>query len=650
MLILCDRLTLNVCAELVRLRVRGLSGNRASSVQVLDPASNTVWHRTLRALMKLLGFNVAQAKFFAGHLKSSTGEAVSIAAIRCAQDNSVGAAESVIESSSFLSKLNAVWGRNTIRLHLAKSIWDTMLDVGSRSFVASALARDVGAEKAILLVARPHNFPESYLVDLHSNLELRFYSPGFGLKRTGRLYLILWLLRSHFKELKWRTGAQVHRLLRRQKSNGIDANDSASLLLIQESEISLDRSFRTQPHWLFESEARQQFQTYILEKPFFDAPSANNVDIEDQGIHLVSNKDIALTRQHRPALPVQIRLSKALRQCLIKSLFGGSGPQAAATVRLSQLFFVAIRMADFCRQANVKAFMTCENYYTEVDAVQLIASELGIHTLSYQFANTGNTGPISSTNGDSMFMISALYHEQYSRNGIRPDSLKDIGYPYETSFHLVRERAQKCRTKMEKAGAKFIICYFDENSTVEPYGDISPADHIRDLLALMQLVLEDPSVGLVVKTKLLRTSPRFIDEISAVRKSVEATGRYVELMHGIRRNIIFPAEAALSADLAIGQAVGSTAVLESALAGTRGILLNPYGITGANDYLYAKANIIYPSLAEALEAVRAFREGAPEQKDLGDWSPIIDQFDPVRDGQAGHRMRAALEQAVMGID
>ena len=321
----------------------------------------------------------------------------------------------------------------------------------------------------------------------------------------------------------------------------------------------------------------------------------------------------------------------------------------AATVRLSLLFYVANRMTDFCRQASIKAFMTCENYYIEVDAVQLIALDLGIHTLSYQFANTGNTGPITSTNGDTMLMISGLYHEQYSRNGIYPDSFKDIGYPYETSFQLVRERAQKCRAKMEKAGAKFVICYFDENSsTAGNYGSISPADHIRDLLALMQLVLDDPSVGLVIKALLIEASPRFIDEISAVRKSVEATGRYVELMYGIRRNIVFPAEAALCADLAIGHAEGATAVLEAALTGTRGILLNPYGITGANDSLYAKANIIYPSLVEAVEAIRAFREGAPEQRDLGDWSLIIDQFDPIRDGQAGHRMRAALEQAMTG--
>ena len=644
----CDRLTLKVCVELVRMRAGGLSRSRARSVQILDLFPSKIWNSALKAMLNLMGIKVEQARFFSGHLKSATGEAASVAAIHWAQNASFKAAEEIVDSSDFLSNLNAAWGRNTIRLHIAKSLCYTMSEAGMRVFVASALAREAGADRAVVLLVRPTDFPSSYLTGLCSNLEVRFHSPGLRLFRTGRLYLIFWLIRSHFTELKWRTATQIQRLLGHGTSSSIEDNGPKSVLLMQESEVSLDRSYRTQPHWLFEDGERPQFRTYILKNFSVSMDPVDDFGLKNHGIHVVSKKDIALTRRRRLTLPVQMRLSQALRNCVVKSLLGRSGPQTTATVRLSLLFFVAIRMTDFCRQANIKAFMTCNNYHAEVDAVQLIAKELGIHVLSYQFANSGNTVPVLIANSDTMLMVSDHYHRHYTHNGIGPKFFVNIGYPYESSFQFVRDRAKKCRAKMEKAGAKFIICYFDENSTNERYGNIAPKDNIRDLLALMQLVLDDPSVGLVLKSKLITTSPRFLPALSAVRESVEATGRYVELMHGDRRNIVFPVEAALCADLVIGHAIGSTAVLESALADTRGILLNPYGITGENDALYAQADIVYPSMVKALEAIRGFRAGEPEKQTLGDWSSIIDQFDPIRDGQAGHRMRATLEKAIMG--
>jgi hypothetical protein len=124
------------------------------------------------------------------------------------------------------------------------------------------------------------------------------------------------------------------------------------------------------------------------------------------------------------------------------------------------------------------------------------------------------------------------------------------------------------------------------------------------------------------------------------------TGRYLELAAGAHRNIVFAAEAALSADLAVGHALGATAALEAALAGARAVLINPYGTTGANDTLYAQGDIVYPSLEAALEAIAAFRGGVSARAGLGDWSAILGRFDRFRDGRAGHRMRAVLEAIV----
>jgi hypothetical protein len=94
--------------------------------------------------------------------------------------------------------------------------------------------------------------------------------------------------------------------------------------------------------------------------------------------------------------------------------------------------------------------------------------------------------------------------------------------------------------------------------------------------------------------------------------------------------------------------VGATASLEAALAGRRSLLLNPYGFTGANDTIYSRADIVYRSMGEALDAVSRHRRGEPRAARLGDWSEILPVFDAFRDGRAADRMRKFIETLLSG--
>ena len=280
------------------------------------------------------------------------------------------------------------------------------------------------------------------------------------------------------------------------------------------------------------------------------------------------------------------------------------------------------------------------------DAMQLIAPTLDIVTLSYQYSNIPYAVPCMMTTADVMLTFSRRYDERWTHDGIRPQSFVNIGYIFDSSFRVVRDRARACRSKLEEAGAKFIICYFDESVQHDKYGLISDQDHRDEILALAQLVLNDPCVGLVVKTQFMHNSPQRFGELNDALALARGTGRYVELSHGVHRNIIFPSEAALSADITIGHAVGGTAPLEAALAGGRCILLNPYDWV-VTDTRHAQADIVYPSMTVALEAIHKYRKGDPDLACLGDWSAIVGQFDPFRDGRAGHRLRKLLEQTVL---
>jgi hypothetical protein len=122
------------------------------------------------------------------------------------------------------------------------------------------------------------------------------------------------------------------------------------------------------------------------------------------------------------------------------------------------------------------------------------------------------------------------------------------------------------------------------------------------------------------------------------------TGRVEMPSKGRHRNIVLPAEVARSSDITIGHAFGGTASLESALAGSRGVMIDRSGLDTNRDPLYAGLDIICPSMAAACEAIEAFRRG--ERPRLGDWAPILGEFDPFRDGHSAGRLRAVLEEAV----
>ena len=113
---------------------------------------------------------------------------------------------------------------------------------------------------------------------------------------------------------------------------------------------------------------------------------------------------------------------------------------------------------------------------------------------------------------------------------------------------------------------------------------------------------------------------------------------------GSHRNVVFPVEASLAADLSIGHLFGATAALEAAVAGCRAVLLNTGGLRTRHDDVYARALVVFPNLSEVLLAVRAEREGSVQGLRMGDWNAIIDYFDPFRDGRAAERLRTLIVQ------
>jgi len=316
-----------------------------------------------------------------------------------------------------------------------------------------------------------------------------------------------------------------------------------------------------------------------------------------------------------------------------------------------KLLHTAGSLVKLCTKQRISTFLCSESYRISARAMSIIAPKLDIQTVAFQYSNLAVVSPAMLTTADEMYVFSPLYNKRWTfENIICPEKFVVNGYIFDSSFEYVNNRADNHRQELENAGVEFVICYFDENANNDKYGLISAEDHLRELQVLINLLLENTYLGLVVKSQFLFNSPRNLSGLEESLNMAKATDRYVELAHGIHRNHVFPAEAALVSDMVIAHAIGGTAALEAGLVGARCVLLNPYGIKSDNDKLYSKANIVYSSIDDALNAILRYKCGDPEYSDLGDWSQIIDQFDAFRDGKAAHRMRERLEKIVMGDD
>lgn len=318
-----------------------------------------------------------------------------------------------------------------------------------------------------------------------------------------------------------------------------------------------------------------------------------------------------------------------------------------ALVNIWRLYVRAEELAGISQQLGVRTFVSGEPYLIEVDAIQVAAQQAKVRTLTYQYSSLARFSPSMMSTADEMALFSSTFEGLWDYDGIRPVQFRVTGYLFDGVAHLVRARSMKLRKRLEGAGVRFVLCYFDESVQSGNWGLVNEVDHRGELEQLADLVLGDPRFGLIVKSQFERTSPSRLYARDSLFKRLAQTGRYEELCLGTHRNVIYPTEGALAADLSIGHIFGATAALEAAVAGCRAVLLNRYGLKTAHNHLYEKAPVVYTDLGSVLEAVRDEINGNARFPRVGDWEPIIDQLAPFRDGRAAERMRSWVTQATM---
>jgi hypothetical protein len=131
----------------------------------------------------------------------------------------------------------------------------------------------------------------------------------------------------------------------------------------------------------------------------------------------------------------------------------------------------------------------------------------------------------------------------------------------------------------------------------------------------------------------------------------EATGRcYIfEGTDGIQ-GAYPPAAAALSADVAVHNHMWpGTAGMEAALANVPTLLLDSSSWPESPFYRLGGGKVVFTSMPDLWEACAEQWSSTGPIAGFGDWSPMLDELDPFRDGRAAERMGGYVSTLLEGF-
>ncbi|OGQ05117.1 MAG: hypothetical protein A3F82_02190 [Deltaproteobacteria bacterium RIFCSPLOWO2_12_FULL_44_12] len=294
---------------------------------------------------------------------------------------------------------------------------------------------------------------------------------------------------------------------------------------------------------------------------------------------------------------------------------------------------------NFFEKTNGKIFVTWFRYDGRHcvihDAIQSCGGVMAI----YQRALDTTPTPDIAIQTDLCFGYSQFAAQ------IEKDSESSIpyfvitGYLGDHRMALLRSKARSVREQLQKSGARKIIAFADENSGDDARWHTGHEFMRVNYEFLLDKILSDSSLGLILKPKVPSTLRRRLGSVTELLEKTEKTGRCYIYEEGAAHGHYPPAIAALSADVAIhGHLCAATAGLDFALTGVPTLLMDREGWSVSPLYHLGVGQVVFndwPLLWKTLQGHWKNPTGVPG---FGDWSRMLKQLDPFRDGKAAYRM------------
>jgi len=305
---------------------------------------------------------------------------------------------------------------------------------------------------------------------------------------------------------------------------------------------------------------------------------------------------------------------------------------------------------ELCAAHEIQIYVTWFKYDGLHAAIGDALQRLGGIMAMYQRAYEPHPTPQTAMATDVYFGFSSACAEVERRSGSVIPYYVVTGYLGDHRVALLRDEATRLRQQLQRQGAERIVAFTDEGTAADSRWFHDHAWMQQDYVFLLEKLLSEPWLGLVIKPKVARTLRQRLGSVADLLRRAEATGRCVVHESGELHSSDVPAVAALAADVLLHSCLAAgTAGLESALAGVPTLLLDREGWPKSPLYRLGVGRVVFHDLASAWSACGEHWRRPGGLPGFGDWSSMLEEIDPFRDGCAAQRMGTYLQGLLEGL-
>ena len=490
-------------------------------------------------------------------------------------------------------------------------------------------AKELGIpSNRVFVVSVFASLSEALEVNYYPEIEARFVQQLF---RNKSFPLFLWAIYLSFSNLFSKSYENINTVAQ--------IGFSACFDLKKKTEGLIDDLF-----WWRERDIPSNRLVYMFNRPdFFLSPDkaqiADSLGIKTVLLNrLAKRKNPAMLMSKNFHKPLLDRVKDLFFSCKIflQSLFFDEVQKSALALLVRQ-YAQATQLASLYKFLNVKAFL--DNSHLRPDYYSLAAC----------FSDSVRIGYLKSCL-NSVAHAGLQIEPVYFSWG-KHDTSVLLGSGAITRHMLIsgciindncNEEAQKSAKdfalKLRSQGARCILSFFDSS--------LPPRNIYRKLL---EWLIEDPQLGLIIKSKGHVWSGIQENGLDGLVDRAKSTGR----IHALPSSAS-PADAALVSDFSIG-CVSYSAIVTSALKGSRVLYLS-YERIEEPQKSYCTLDSLGPNRCVfndfdlMKKAIQEYIANPNVNPDLGDVTPVLDSFDPLRDGKAGDRISEYISWYLEGLD
>ncbi len=302
---------------------------------------------------------------------------------------------------------------------------------------------------------------------------------------------------------------------------------------------------------------------------------------------------------------------------------------------------------------QIKIHLTWYKFNSEHMSIAAAIKDYGGIAAIWQMSFSGFPSFDGRTNTDIVFGFSDFSAQLEKENGSKISYHVATGLLNDYAGPLLKNQAQQIRKNLESAGAEKIVCVLDENSTNDSRWHTGHLLQQENYSFILEKVLETPWLGVVFKPKVAKTLRSRLGDVNDLLCAAEKTGRCFVFEETGRGNFTSapPLLLGLASDVCIhGHFFSGTAGLECALQGLPTLLVDREGTPFSKLNELPEGKVVFKNWPETIEAVMDHFQTPSGIPGFGDWSNIIQELDPFRDGHAARRMGTYLHRLIQGFD